>query len=314
MKINLGVDICFALKRWPNPDEWIDIVKNELKLDLIEFDSDFLDPLYNRNSYIDIAYEIRELTKKNNIKIHNYFTGNITHSVNFLTHPDKRLKNDSYAWCIGAIDIASILCAGGIGANFNNIPHAVRGNRKLLAGMIKEFLDDIIKLADYSGCKDLNFILMEQMYSPSELPYRITQAGGFISYLNRRSKIPVKLVIDVGHMCNQNFKHSYKDSIPNEWIRHLGKITEVIHLQQTDQFKSQHWPFTEYYNKKGIIKPKEILDAIQSSGTKEINLIFEVFSPLYKDDHTVLKEMKESVDLWKYEIENFKPGSNIIQQ
>ena len=129
IKINLGTNICFAKKRWPQPDEWIDIVKNELKLNLIEFDSDFLDPLYNKNDYKIIAKEINEITKENQIKIHDYFTGDITHSVNFLTHPDPRLRKDSYNWCKGAIDIASIMGAGGIGANFNNISYNYRKDK-----------------------------------------------------------------------------------------------------------------------------------------------------------------------------------------
>lgn len=302
MKINLGTDICFALKRWPNPDEWIDIVKNELGLTMIEFDSDFLDPLYNRSCYREVAREIKELLVDNGVHIHNYFTGDITHSVNFLTHPDDRLKKDSFDWCVGAIEIASLLGAKGLGANFNNIPYSSRKDLRKYVGTIKTLLKDILELSKKSKEKDLEFLMWEQMYAPSEMPYRINQARGYINYLNSKSEIPIKLVIDLGHMCCMDFKHTRKDLNPYKWLVELADHIGVVHLQQTTQLKSHHWPFTEKYNKKGIIDPKKVLEALYSTNLSEVNLIFEIFFPINVKDSTVISEMKQTVQMWKNNI------------
>ena len=306
MKINLGTNICFAKKRWTQPDEWADIVKNELKLDLIEFDSDFLDPLYNKNNGKIIAKEIKKITDKNQIKIHNYFSGNMTHNVNFLTHPDLRLRNNYYNWCLAGIDIACILGAGGIGSNFNTMPYSTLMDKKKYIAALKSLFKALQLLSSYSKEKGLKFLLWEQMYSYCEVPYTIIQSKKFINNINKASKIPIKLVIDLGHMCSQNFKHTRYDTDPYSWIKKLGKYTEVIHLQQTDNINSQHWPFTEEYNIKGIITPKKVLNYLLNSGVEEINLIFEIFFSINVNEEKILKDMKYSIEYWKNSISEFK--------
>ena len=41
------------------------------------------------------------------------------------------------------------------------------------------------------------------------------------------------------------------------------------HLQQTDVKGDRHWPFTKKYNQKAIIKPSQVIEAIEASEAKE---------------------------------------------
>jgi sugar phosphate isomerase/epimerase len=170
--------------------------------------------------------------------------------------------------------------------------------------VMKTLLGDILELSRISGDKNLKFLLWEQMYAPSEMPYRIKQAKGFFNYLNRKSDIPIKLVIDIGHMCCSEFKHSQDDLNPYKWITELAEHIGIIHIQQTTPLKSHHWPFTEKYNKKGMIDPKKILETLAASGLEEVDLIFEIFFPINVADNSVLEDMKDTVQLWKTEISN----------
>ena len=62
-KLKLGVDLSFAKKRWPESEAWIDIFKNQFGLKYVEFDTDFLDPLFiSKPTWMDIAAEINQLT------------------------------------------------------------------------------------------------------------------------------------------------------------------------------------------------------------------------------------------------------------
>ena len=42
MRARLGVNNCFAVKRYPRPDDWASIVRNDLGLDLVELSLDLL--------------------------------------------------------------------------------------------------------------------------------------------------------------------------------------------------------------------------------------------------------------------------------
>lgn len=306
VKIFLGTDLSFGIKVWPETNRWLNIINNYLGLNIIEFNSDFLDPLFNSpKEYSIIAKEIYLACKENNIEIHNYFSGEMTHCINFLTHPDERLKKAGIKWCKGAIDIASEMGAKAIGSNFNNIPLYIRKDKFLYQKTIDYLLSTISGLTEYSKKKNLEFLLWEQMYSPREVPYTIKQTKKYFEDVNNISKLPVKLVIDVGHACCQSFIHSKDDLSPYRWIEECGYLSEVIHLQQTDGLVSRHWPFTREYNKKGIINPELILESIEKAKIDKIYLIFEIFFPLTVNEKTILNEMVKTVEYWRKYLDRY---------
>lgn len=62
----------------PETERWLEVVTDVLGLDLIEFNSDILDPLFNApQEYIEVAKEIRIATQEAGVRIHNYFSGSI---------------------------------------------------------------------------------------------------------------------------------------------------------------------------------------------------------------------------------------------
>jgi hypothetical protein len=39
----LGINTCFAVKRWPQPERWARLVRDELRLDLVQHSLDLVD-------------------------------------------------------------------------------------------------------------------------------------------------------------------------------------------------------------------------------------------------------------------------------
>lgn len=310
-RINLGTDLCFGAKFWPEPEKWIDIIKNYLGLKIIEFDTDLLDPLfYKKNEYSKIAKEIGQMCQENGIFIHNVFSGSMTHYHNFLTHPDERLRMGGIRWCKGAIDIAKLLKAKGIGSHFNTIPYYIIEDKKLYEQTLNYLFDSLIILSKYSLKKGMEFLLWEQMYAPCEIPYTIEQTKLYFHEINKRAQIPIKLALDVGHSCCYNFRHSEQDTKPYKWIEKCGSFAEIIHIQQTGKYSSDHLPFTKKNNKYGIIHPEKVLEALDRSGVEEIFLMFEIFYSIETDINTILKEMEESVKYWSYYIDRYNKSSS----
>ncbi|MCD6058452.1 MAG: iolH [Thermomicrobiales bacterium] len=42
--MEFGINLSFALKRWPEPERWAGIAREDLRLDLVQFSFDLLDP------------------------------------------------------------------------------------------------------------------------------------------------------------------------------------------------------------------------------------------------------------------------------
>ena len=43
MTYRLGINTCFAVKRWPQPERWATLVRDELGLDLVQHSLDLVD-------------------------------------------------------------------------------------------------------------------------------------------------------------------------------------------------------------------------------------------------------------------------------
>ncbi len=302
---SLGVDICFGKKRWPEAKHWSKIVKEELGLKLVEFDSDYLDPLFvSAPARFQIADETREIVEANNIQMHSYFTGTMTHCVNLLSHPDKRVRKDGYRWVEEAIHLATHLGVKGIGGHFDTIATPDWQNSKRYRFFINNIVESLISLSRVAKKENHQFMLLEQMYSPSEVPYTIEQARWLFSLINEGADVPVLPVIDIGHACSQNFSPDKEQNDPYVWLDSLGRQAPVIHLHQTTLKESCHWPFTREYNKMGIIHPEKVLEALENSGVRETNLILEIFFPLGCSDKQVIKDMVESVEYWRRYLPN----------
>lgn len=102
---------------------------------------------------------------------------------------------------------------------------------------------------------------------------------------------------------------TYEDGDPYYWLEALGCYSPIIHLQQTDGKVSEHWPFNDNYNLKGIINGEKVLSSLYQSyfGTNagmpprcnEIYLTIEVFAGTSEIPYDIIKKLEESVLYWR---------------
>jgi len=94
------------------------------------------------------------------------------------------------------------------------------------------------------------------------------------------------------------------------WLRRLGCYASIIHLQQTDGLSSAHHPFTEPYNRQGIVVPERLLRALYDSYVqteaagfpprcKAIYLTIELFSGTAERPEHSLANIRESAAYWR---------------
>ena len=117
--------------------------------------------------------------------------------------------------------------------------------------------------------------------------------------MNEGAAVPIYLTVDVGHMCNLHYPHAEEDLDPYLWLEKFAHRSPVIHIQQTDGKVSHHWPFTDEYNKMGIIHPERVLEAIEKSGSTMNYLMFEIFHSLGQTEETILDDLRRSIEYWR---------------
>ncbi len=299
-KTVLAINMCFVRKRWVQPEEWAELIGEELGLDYAEFCSDLLDPFFvPEPARSRIAQETRTAFALRHVKIIDYYTGVITHCLNLLSHPDPAIRARGMEWCKEAIILANKIGADGIGGHYDTITDPDCRDPRRRAARIDEVIRSFQLLSRHAKEHGLRFLLWEQMYTPSEAPYTLAEAKEIHQRVNEDAAVPIYLTIDVGHMCNLHYPHSEEDLDPYLWLETFADVSPVIHLQQTDGKSSRHWPFTDEYNKVGIIHPEKVLEAIQRSGSKMNYLVFEVFHSLGQTEEMVLDDLKRSVEYWR---------------
>lgn len=296
--IRLGVNNCFAVKRWPEPEAWASIVGKNLEIETVQFSYDLLDPMTREPLLSFVADETLEACRRNGVTIDTTFTGLISYSLNLLTHPNLGMRLEALRWYEQAVLVASRLKARGTGGHVASISvEDFRDDNR--RSYLETFLVESLQyLASIAGREGHSFILWEPMPLSREQPCTIARAKEMQAEVNRNSETPIKFCIDIGHQCPWDVTNT-KDLDPYSWLRELAQESPVIHLQQTDGKGDRHWPFTKEFNEKGIIDAPKLLEAIDSSGAKEVDLIMEIIHASEEKETRVLQDLRDSVKYWK---------------
>jgi hypothetical protein len=73
-----------------------------------------------------------------------------------------------------------------------------------------------------------------------------------------------------------------------------------VHVHQTEQGHSRHWPFAEAYNAQGIIEPARVLRCLCEAGAEEVLIAFEIsHRERYEEEPKVVPELAASAAYWR---------------
>jgi sugar phosphate isomerase/epimerase len=169
--------------------------------------------------------------------------------------------------------------------------------------IIEEAVGNWQRLSEYGKNEGLQFLMFEPMSIPREMAETIDKAKELWEQVNEKSSIDVMLCLDVGHGSVNSGDR--RDSDPYIWLKELAHISPVIHICQTDSVENiRHWPFTDEYNRIGIIDPVKVLEAIEISRAKDIVLVLEITHPeRCPAEEKVLDDIKYSVEYWRRYVE-----------
>jgi len=225
MRARLGINTCFAVKRWPRPDDWARIVRDELGLEVVELSLDLIEDTGGR-----AASHIRSALSEYGLRAETVFTGLAAYSLNLLMHPDEERRRAAADWYLGVADLAARLGARGAGGHVGamSVPDWLDPARRAERWSgLRQSLAEIAAAARSAG---LEYLLVENLASHRE-PSTIAGLETLLTD-GDAAHAPVRLCLDVGHQCVPGTTGPDRD--PYAWLRHFGGRLGEVQLQESD--------------------------------------------------------------------------------
>lgn len=283
-----GINLSFAVKRWPEPERWAAFVRETLGLTLVQFSFDLLDPWWPAALHGPIIKRIRQASQAQGITLHSAFVGLAAYTYNALLHPEPEGRKAALEWYLRAINVAAELGVPAIGGPVGGMSVYQYTAKTERQARYHELLESLIQLTDYAGRQGLTEWLIEPTPLPREVPATVTQTQTLLRDLQGQTALPLRLCLDVGHALYQPLYGQDVTLAP--WLA-LGDAVAAVHLQQTDGQSDSHWGFT----RTGIIDPQQVRQQLDDAGLADVPLILEVFYPFEASDELVAKDIQESV-------------------
>jgi sugar phosphate isomerase/epimerase len=289
MRLRLGIDDCFAVKRWPQTREWGPIVRDRLGLRLVQHTFDLVnlgvdDPRRLRQDLVDLPLEL-----------HSTFTGLAAYSSNLLLHPAPDARHEAEAWYRSAIAwtaLAGGKATGGHVGAFSVSDWTDSGARRERWSDLRASLDRLAAEARTAG---LDHLLVENLAAARE-PSTMSMIRDLVTGGDSQH-VPIRLCLDVGHMCVPGTSGPERD--PYAWLAAMGALATVVQLQQSDAGGDHHLPFTTARNAEGRVDADRVIDALGEGGVESCALMLEVIPAFEQPDDEVLDDLVASVDYWR---------------
>jgi sugar phosphate isomerase/epimerase len=295
MRLRLGINTCFAVKRWPRPEDWAPVVRDRLELRLVQHSLDLVDMAAMRADLDARGEAVTRVAADLGLELHSTFTGLAAYSANLLLSPDSTDRASALAWYRRAIAFtarAGGRATGGHVGAFSVADWREPARRLARWDALRAALGELAHDARNAG---LAYLLVENLASARE-PSTMAMIRELLTDSDLE-RAPIRLCLDVGHMCVPGTAGADRD--PYAWLRELGTSAPIIQLQQSDPDGDHHWPFTNGYNAIGRITADRVIDALAEGGVEESALILEIIPPFEQDDDAVLDDLVASVVYWR---------------
>ncbi len=293
--LSLGFNTCFAVKRWPEPERWMAVVREDLGLRHCQVSLDLFEPGLDLSMAVPAARSVARAAQRSGVVLHSSFTGLAGYSSNLLLHPDPEARRASRRWFERAIDVTAEMGAAGAGGFLGAFSVRDAANTGVREQRIAELAEAMAGLSDHAARAGLSFLLFENMAVPREFGHSIPEAHR-LEELGAGGPVPWILCLDLGHPCALSTGTPSDD--PLHWLAQPWQHTPVIQIQQANRGGDFHWPFTPQRNDEGLLSPQAVVESLVSAGT-DTSLFFEIIHPAEHPDDAVLDDLHQSVECWR---------------
>jgi sugar phosphate isomerase/epimerase len=303
-RFRLGINTCFAVKRWPRPEDWAAVVRNHLGLDLVELSADLLEGMDVPGERSLAIARTRAALADHGLVAETTFTGLNAFGSNLLMHPEPKRRAAGLGWYRSLVDVSAELGAVATGGHVGtmSVPDWTAADRR--EARMAALRESLVEIAGHARRAGLEFLMLENLPSPRE-PSTFAWIEDLLTD-GDNDHVPWRLCFDVGHTCTPGATDDELD--PYAWPGRFASRIAEVQLQQTDGQGDHHWQFSAARNRAGVIDAAKLLRTLETTMSGDIRLILEIIPPGEQSDDEVLAELKESVDYWRQAIAAHNSG------
>jgi sugar phosphate isomerase/epimerase len=289
--VELGINLGFAFKRWPEPERWAALVREELGLEMVQFTLDLLDPWWPEAERRALAARVRRVADANGLTIHSAQLGLAWYTYNGLLHPEPEGRAIAREWWRRAIATGAELGVPAVGGPLGAFSVAESRDAETVTRRSAELVEDVVAISEEAAAAGLGAILIEPTPLPRELPHTIPQAQRLAEDLRGQTAVPVQWVIDVGHALYRPLYGA--DVTLEDWLVPLRDDIGLLHLQNHDYQSDTHlgWP-----DARGQFDVAAFAGTVRDGGLGDVPVAIELFFPFEMDDEAVLATVRSTVD------------------
>jgi sugar phosphate isomerase/epimerase len=302
-RVVLGINNCFAVKRWAEPREWARLVREELGLSTCQLSLDLFPPGFAVEPAYAYAQASREAAAEVDLSLHSVFTGLAAYSSNLLLSSEEWERDAAEAWYRRVVELTAVAGAKGAGGHIGALSTGANRDEQRRNALVADEVRRLVALGHYAADQGLEFMLFENLAVAREYGHTIEEACSLEEAL-AEAPVPWVLCLDLGHAAV--LQTGTRSDDQKAWLDVVWRNTPVLQVsQQTERGVDAHGPFTEPKNRAGLVRRDAILGELGSWAAEEVFVFLEVIPAHEADDATVLKELVESVEHWRGGIEAY---------
>lgn len=288
--MDLGINLSFALKRWPEPAAWARLVGEELGLGLVQFSLDLLDPWWPQPERAVLAAEVRRAAADHGLTIHSAQLGLAWYSYNGLLAPSAAERAIAREWWKRAAETGAELGVNAIGGPLGAFSVATANDPDHRRRRYEALLDDVVAASEAAATAGLGALLVEPTPIPREIPSSVEETRRLLDDLAGRVAVPISLVLDVGHAL---YRPLYGPDVTLEsWLAPLAGSIAVLHLQNHDFQSDAHHGWPDERGSYDVVRFGSEVRAILGDA---VPVVIELFFPFELADEDALRRTRETV-------------------
>ena len=291
--MKLGVNLCFAIKRWIDPAQLAGIVKNDLGLDYAQYTWDLTDPWWPEEPRDKLARQYAKAFREAGVAIESTFGGLASYTYSHFLAPTEDLRALGAQHLARAIDMTAAMEVTATGMPFGSYSASDAVNPARREEIYRIALDLWAEAARHAKKRGLSALLVEPVPLGTEFPASSSDALRLMRDLDGQTDVPVRLLVDWGHAL---YEPLFKQDADMElWMKTCGDYIHSFHIQQTDGQLDCHWNFT----RDGLVSAKILRDFWERHHLREQTFLMEIIYPFEERDEVVLQDMTKAVRLLK---------------
>jgi sugar phosphate isomerase/epimerase len=288
--MKLGINLCFAVKRLPEPEAWAEFVRADLGLRTVQFTFDLLDPWWPEAQRRALIRRIRVAADSRGVVIGSASIGVAHYIPAGLLDPDPSARAIARRWWRRACDVAGELGATTVAGPLGTLSVRDAANPSARAERHRDLLDSIEAITGYAITAGIREFLIEPTLLAREIPSTITECRRVLSGLQGRCPIPVGFTLDVGHAVFDPLPGPL--AVAESWMGSLGPSIGMFHVNNSDRLGNPHWGWPPQQGRTDLAP---IVASIRAAGLDDIPAIVEVCPRFEDDDDKAMHELVASV-------------------